>query len=77
MTAVGGVGHTLPYLVPNSWPNAFLTATSIAAVVVAVELLAISWIRTKYMESPFWSATLQVVLGGVLVLLAGILIGSA
>jgi len=77
MTAVGGVGHTLPYLVPNSWPNAFLTATSIAAVVVTVELLAISWIRTKYMESPFWSATLQVVLGGVLVLLAGILIGSA
>jgi len=77
MTAVGGLGHTLPYLVPNTWPNAFLTATSIAAVVVAVELLAISWIRTKYMESPFWSATLQVVLGGVLVLLAGILIGSA
>lgn len=77
MTAVGGLGHTLPYLVPNSWPNAFLTATSIAAAVVAVELLAISWIRTKYMESPFWSAALQVVLGGVLVLLAGILIGSA
>jgi rubrerythrin len=77
MTALGGLGHTLPYLVPNSWPNAFLTATSIAAVVVAVELLAISWIRTKYMESPFWSATLQVILGGVLVLLAGILIGSA
>jgi rubrerythrin len=77
MTAVGGLGHTLPYLVPNSWPNAFLTATSIAAAVVAVELLAISWIRTKYMDSPFWSAALQVVLGGVLVLLAGILIGSA
>jgi rubrerythrin len=77
MTAIGGLGHTLPYLVPNAWPNAFLTATSIAAAVVAVELLAISWIRTKYMESPFWSATLQVILGGVLVLLAGILIGSA
>ena len=77
MTALGGLGHTLPYLAPNSWPNAFLTATSIAGAVVAVELLAISWIRTKYMESPFWSAALQVVLGGVLVLLAGILIGSA
>lgn len=77
MTAVGGLGHTLPYLVPDSWPNAFLLATSIAAAVVAIELLAISWIRTKYMESPFWSAALQVILGGVLVLLAGIFIGSA
>jgi erythrin-vacuolar iron transport family protein len=45
--------------------------------VVAVELLAISWIRTHYMDTPFWSATMQVVLGGVLVLLAGIFIGSA
>src|SRR4051812_16835229 len=77
MTAVGGLGHTLPYLVPNAWPNAFMLATTLAAVVVAIELLAISWIRTKYMESPFWSAALQVILGGVLVLLAGILIGSA
>lgn len=77
MTAIGGLGHTLPYLVPNAWPNAFYLATSIAAVVVAIELLAISWIRTYYMETPFWSATMQVVLGGVLVLLTGILIGSA
>lgn len=77
MTALGGIGHTLPYLVPDSWPNAFLVATTVACVVVAVELLAISWIRTKYMQTPFWSATMQVVLGGVLVLLAGILIGSA
>ena len=77
MTAAGGVGHTLPYLVPDSWPNAFLLATSIAAVVVAAELVAISWIRTKYMDTPFLSATYQVIVGGVLVLLAGIFIGSA
>ena len=77
MTALGGIGHTLPYLVPDAWPNAFMIATTIATVVVAVELLAISWIRTHYMDTPFWSATMQVVLGGVLVLLAGIFIGSA
>jgi rubrerythrin len=77
MTAAGGIGHTLPYLVPDSWPNAFLLATSIAAAVVAAELVAISWIRTKYMDTPFLSATYQVIVGGVLVLLAGIFIGSA
>ena len=77
MTTLGGIGHTLPYLVPDTWPNAFMIATTIATVVVAVELLAISWIRTHYMDTPFWSATMQVVLGGVLVLLAGIFIGSA
>lgn len=77
MTAVGGLGHTLPYLVPDSWPNAFYTATTIAAAVVAVELLAISYIRTHYMETPFLQAAFQVVVGGVLVLLAGIFIGSA
>jgi erythrin-vacuolar iron transport family protein len=77
MTAAGGIGHTLPYLVPDSWPNAFMLATSIAAVVVAAELVAISLIRTKYMDTPFLSATYQVIVGGVLVLLAGIFIGSA
>jgi rubrerythrin len=77
MTAVGGIGHTLPYLVPDAWENAFLIATVIAAVVVIVELFAISWIRTKYMDTPFLRATFQVVVGGVLVLLAGIFIGSA
>jgi rubrerythrin len=77
MTTLGGVGHSLPYLIPNAWPNAFYLATLIASVVVAVELLAISWIRTKYMDTPFLRATYQVVVGGVLVLLAGILIGSA
>jgi erythrin-vacuolar iron transport family protein len=77
MTALGGLGHTLPYAIPDAWPNAFALATSLAVLVVAVELLAISAIRTRYMATPFWRATLQVVLGGVLVLLAGILIGNA
>jgi VIT1/CCC1 family predicted Fe2+/Mn2+ transporter len=77
MTAVGGIGHTLPYLVPDAWENAFIIATVIAAVVVIVELFAISWIRTKYMDTPFLRAAFQVVVGGVLVLLAGIFIGSA
>jgi rubrerythrin len=77
MTTLGGVGHTLPYLIPDSWPNAFWLATVIATVVVAVELLAISWIRTKYMDTPFLRAAYQVIVGGVLVLLAGIFIGSA
>jgi erythrin-vacuolar iron transport family protein len=77
MTALGGLGHTLPYLVPDSWPNAFYVATAMAAMVVAVELLAISYIRTHYMDTPFLQASFQVIIGGVLVLLAGILIGSA
>jgi rubrerythrin len=77
MTTVGGVGHTLPYLIPDSVPNAFLIATILAVIVVAVELVAISWIRTKYMDTPFLQAAYQVILGGVLVLLAGIFIGSA
>jgi rubrerythrin len=72
MTFVGGVGHALPYLIPN-----FLLATSIATAVVLVELLAIAWIRNRYMDTPFLSAAFQVVVGGVLVFLSGILIGSA
>ena len=72
MTAVGGLGHTLPYLIHDFW-----TATFIAAVVVVIELWAISWIRWKYMDTPFHSASVQVVLGGALVLLTGILIGSS
>ncbi len=77
MTALGGLGHTLPYAISDSWPNAFTIATGLAVAVVAVELLVISAIRTRYMATPFWRATLQVVLGGVLVLLAGVFIGSA
>jgi rubrerythrin len=72
MTTIGGIGHTLPYLIPNFW-----TATFVAIVVVAVELAAISYIRHRYMDTPFMQATFQVVVGGVLVFLAGILIGSS
>jgi len=71
MTAVGGLGHALPYLIPHFW-----TATVIALIVVFVELWAIAWIQKKYMETPFFRAAFQVVLGGALVLAAGILIGS-
>ncbi|MGI9370138.1 MAG: iron exporter MbfA [Ruegeria sp.] len=71
MTTVGGLGHALPYLIPEFW-----TATIIAFLVVFVELWAIAWIQNKYMETPFFRAAFQVVLGGSLVLAAGILIGS-
>lgn len=72
MTAIGGIGHTLPYLIPDFW-----TATVVAVIVVALELVAISYIRFKYMDTPFLSAAFQVVLGGALVFAAGILIGSS
>ena len=71
MTTVGGLGHALPYLIPDFW-----TATVVAVAVVFVELWAIAWIQNKYMETPFFRAAMQVVLGGALVLAAGILIGS-
>lgn len=72
MTAIGGIGHTLPYLIPH-----FYTATTIAIAVVIAELAVISWIRNRYMDTPLISAVFQVGVGGVLVFLAGILIGSA
>ena len=71
MTAVGGLGHALPYLIPHFW-----TATILAMIVVFFELWAIVWIQNKYMEAPFLRATLQIVVGGGLVLAAGILIGT-
>ena len=72
MTMLGGIGHTLPFLIP-----AFHTALAVAVVVVVIELLTISWIRWKYMDTPPVSATLQVLLGGVLVFATGVLIGSS
>jgi rubrerythrin len=72
MTALGGLGHTFPYLIPD-----FYLATSIAVAVVIVELGVISWIRHHFMDSPLTSAVFQVVIGGVLVFLTGILIGSS
>src|SRR5690606_5726849 len=72
MTTIGGIGHTLPYLIPD-----FTMATILAVAVVVVELAAISWIRMRFMDTPFLRAAFQVVIGGVLVFLAGILIGNA
>lgn len=72
MTALGGLGHALPYLIPHFW-----TATAIAAIIVVIELWLIAWIRWKFMETPFFRAALQIVVGGALVFAVGILIGSA
>jgi rubrerythrin len=72
MTAVGGLGHALPYLIPDFW-----TATTVAALIVFVELWAIAFIQNRYMDTPFLRAAFQVVLGGGLVFAAGVLIGNA
>jgi len=72
MTALGGIGHTLPYLIGD-----FRVATAVAVAVVAVELGVISWIRHHFMDTPFLNAAFQVILGGFLVFLVGIIIGSA
>jgi erythrin-vacuolar iron transport family protein len=77
MTTFGGIFHTIPYLVPQAVPNAFTISTSIAAVIVVIELALISWIRARYMDTPLLRAAIQIVIGGFLVFLAGILIGSA
>lgn len=71
MTTLGGLGHALPYLIADFW-----TATTVAIIVVFFELWAIVWIQNRYMETPFWRASLQIVLGGALVLGAGVLIGA-
>jgi rubrerythrin len=72
MTTLGGLGHALPYLIPD-----FALATWVAVVVVFFELWAISWVRYKYMDTPFLKAAFQVAVGGFLVFLTGIVIGSA
>ena len=71
MTTLGGIGHTLPFLLPH-----FYLALWIAVAVVAIELGAIAWIRKHYMDTPLLQAIFQVVLGGILVFLTGILIGN-
>ncbi len=71
MTTIGGLGHALPYLIPDFW-----TATTIAIIIVFIELWAIAWIQNKFMETPFHRAAFQVVLGGALVFAAGALIGA-
>lgn len=70
MTALGGLGHTLPYLIPH-----VQTATAIAVGVVLVELGVIAWVRHRFMDTPLMPAVVQVVIGGVLVFLTGVLIG--
>lgn len=72
MTTIGGLGHTLPYLIPD-----FKIATGVAIAIVFVELWAITWIQNKYMETPWGRAAFQVLLGGALVFAAGIIIGNA
>jgi len=72
MTTLGGIGHTLPYLIPD-----IHTATWVAVGVVIVELILISWVRHRYMDSPWGRSLLQVVIGGLLVFLTGMLIGSS
>src|SRR5438270_4038580 len=72
MTTAGGIGHALPFLIPN-----FRVATGLAVLVVAIELLVISWIRNRYMDTPFLRAAFQVIVGGVCVFIVGILIGSS
>ena len=72
MTTIGGVGHTLPYLIPD-----FRTATGLAIVIVLIELWAIAYVRARFMDTPFLRAALQIVVGGLLVFITGILIGSA
>jgi len=72
MTAIGGLGHALPYLIPH-----FFVATAVAFAVVAVELAVISWVRMRFMDTPFLQAAFQVVVGGALVFGVGILIGNS
>jgi VIT1/CCC1 family predicted Fe2+/Mn2+ transporter len=72
MTMAGGLGHALPYLIPN-----FNVATTIAFIIVFVELWIIAWIRSKYMDTPFLRAVFEVVVGGAIVFAVGILIGSS
>ena len=72
MTTAGGIGHTLPFLIPAFW-----TAMGVAIGVVVLELSAITWVRWKYMDTPPFSAALQVAFGGALVFATGILIGSS
>lgn len=72
MTTLGGLGHTFPFLIPQ-----FQLAFTVAVVVVLLELGTISWVRHRYMESPWVSATLQVIIGGLLVFAAGVLIGKS
>ena len=71
MTTLGGIGHTLPFLIPN-----LHLALIVAFFVVAIELAVISWVRWRFMDTSPIRATLQVALGGALVFATGVLIGA-
>src|SRR5258707_985538 len=71
MTFAGAIGHTLPFLFTN-----FSVAMMLTPIIVAVELLAISFIRYRYMQTPLGKTLLQVFVGGVIVFLAGMFIGK-
>jgi rubrerythrin len=77
MTGLGGIGHSLPYLIPQDVPDAYKVATAIAVAIVLIELGVIAWIRHRFMDTPWAGALIQVVVGGILVFLTGILIGSS
>jgi len=72
MTTIGGVGHTLPYLIDD-----FDIATALAVLIVLIELWVIAWIRARYMDTRFLRAAFEVVVGGLIVFCAGVLIGNA
>jgi VIT1/CCC1 family predicted Fe2+/Mn2+ transporter len=72
MTFVGAAGHTLPFLLPS-----YHAAMTLAIIVVIVELIAIAWVRHRYMDTPLWKAVGQIVVGGIVVFVAGILIGQS
>jgi VIT1/CCC1 family predicted Fe2+/Mn2+ transporter len=72
MTFVGGIGHTLPFLLAD-----FHVALILAYIVVGIELVAIAFVRNKYFDMKFWLSMVQVVIGGALVFASGVLIGSA
>jgi len=72
MTFVGAAGHTLPFLLPS-----YHAAMTLAIIVVIVELIAIAWVRHRYMDTPLWKAVGQIVVGGAVVFVAGILIGQS
>jgi len=72
MTFIGAAGHAFPFLIPS-----FHIAMAVAVIVVAIELLAIAWIRHRYMDTALVKAIFQIVVGGVIVFIAGILIGGS
>jgi erythrin-vacuolar iron transport family protein len=72
MTAAGGLGHTFPFMLAD-----FREAFTLSVCIVVVELVIIAWIRQRFMDTSFLAAAFQVIVGGLLVFIAGMLIGSS